>query len=331
VLTIAIADHLSGSVLSFALLYALPIAAAAWFVSARFAILLSVVAVLLWLGGDLAAGERWTNLLIPVWNGTVRLGSYFIFVAMLSGLHGLRESLEARVIDRTAALRKQIAERERLERELLGISEREQRRLGQDLHDSLCQHLTGTALASQVLAQKLAARDVPEARSAENIARLIEDAIAQSRNLARGLSPVELQAEGLVQALEEFATTTSDLFKVSCSFKRQGSATVTDKAAAGQLYRIAQEAVGNAIKHGRAEQIAITLVHVNDSTELRIEDDGIGLPEPLPRNGGMGLRIMSHRANVIGGTFEVMRGIGGGTLVRCALPLEFAKEEPCHA
>ena len=331
ILLIGLGDHLSGSVLSFALVYALPIAAAAWFLSARFALALSVISVALWLAGDLAAGERWGNPLIPIWNGTVRLSSYFIFVAMLSGLHRLQNNLEARVAERTAALTKEIEERERLEQELLGISEREQRRLGQDLHDSLCQHLTGTALAGQVLADRLAARNLPEADKAQDVVTLIEAAITQSRSLARGLSPVDLYAEGLPQALEGFAATTSQLFGVSCSFLRHGKVSVTDAAAAGQLYRIAQEAVSNAIKHGRAKRITITLAADDSGTVLSVEDNGVGVPDPPPRNNGMGLRIMSHRANVAGARFEIGRGVGGGTLVSCALPAEVAKVEVLHA
>jgi signal transduction histidine kinase len=331
-LLIGIGDYLSGSTLSFALLYALPIAAAAWFVSRRFALVLSVVSVAIWLIGDLAAGERWENPLVPAWNGVVRLGSYVVFVTMLSGLHRLQNELESRVLERTAALTKEIEVRLRIERELIGVSEREQRRLGQDLHDSLCQHLTGTALAGQVLAQKLVDCRMSDAAShAENVVDLIEAAITQSRSLARALSPVELFAEGLPQALEEFARTTSLLFNVACTFEYEGNLSIANADAAAQLYRIAQEAVGNAIKHGRATEIVITLADGMDGPQLCVEDNGIGVPDVVPQNGGMGLRIMAHRAHVAGGTFEIRRNNTGGTRVRCAIPWRDVIAEVSHA
>src|SRR5271165_1988590 len=112
-----------------------------------------------------------------------------------------------------------MAERERLERELLEISEREQRRIGHDLHDSLCQHLTGAALAGQVLEEKLAARRLPEAGDASKVVELVEEGISLSRKLAKGLHPIEMEAEGLMQALEELVATSTELFKVSCRFE----------------------------------------------------------------------------------------------------------------
>jgi signal transduction histidine kinase len=330
ILLIGLADFVSGTLLSFGAVYAVPIAAAAWFVSAPFAFALSLLSVTLWLSGDLAA-VGFESPLTPIWNGTLRFGSYCIFVTMVSGLHRLQTTLEARVAERTAALTHEIEERERLERELLGISDREQRRLGQDLHDSLCQHLTATALAGQVLAESLAAKNLPEEERANDVVDLIEEAIAQSRNLARGLNPVELHGGGLPQALEGFANTTTQLFNVNCTFQRRGGGFIEHEAAAGQLYRIAQEAVSNAVKHGNAKNITILLAGDEHATTLTIEDDGSGVPEPPPRTNGMGLHIMSHRANIAGGTFAISRKGMHGTLVRCTLPRAAAMGEVNYA
>lgn len=214
---------------------------------------------------------------------------------------------------------------------MLVVSEREQRRIGQDLHDGLCQHLTATALASQVLAEQLAALNLTQAEDARRIVELTEDGIALSRSLAKGLNPVEMQVDGLMQALNDFAETTSDLFKVTCKFECEYPVLINDPAAAVQLYWIAQEAVGNAVKHGIATNISINLEAHEEGGVLHVKDNGRGIPEPAPANGGMGLRIMAHRAKVIGATFDIRRGHHGGTTVTCAFPPNPKAEEAGHA
>ena len=163
-------------------------------------------------------------------------------------------------------------------------------------------------LAGQVLEEKLAALNVPLAADAKKVVELIGEGISLSRRLAKGLYPVEMEADGLMLALEEYAATTSELFKVACRFECDSPVLIHDPATAGHLYRIAQEAVGNAIKHGRAKNILIRLDASEESTVLSIKDDGVGLPEALPKKRGMGLRIMAHRAAMIGGTFSTRAG-----------------------
>jgi signal transduction histidine kinase len=232
------------------------------------------------------------------------------------------------VQQRTSALTEEMAERQRLESELLEISEREQRRIGQDLHDGLCQHLTGATLAGQVLEEKLAAQHLPEANDANKVVELVEEGINLSRKLAKGLHPVEMEADGLMLALEEYAATTSELFKVSCRFDCDLPVLIHDTATAGHLFRIAQEAVGNAIKHGRAKNISIRLDATEEATVLTVKDDGVGLPESLPKNHGMGLRIMAHRSGMIGGVFSAHRAGPGGTLIICELRTRLHPEKP---
>jgi signal transduction histidine kinase len=249
----------------------------------------------------------------------VLLTFYLVVVWLLGNLRSLNRNLEAKVRHRTTALTEEMAERERLERELIEISEREQHRIGQDLHDGLCQHLTGATLAGQVLEGKLVALNLAEAADAYKVVELVEEGINLSRRLAKGLYPVEMEADGLMQALEEFAATSSELFKVSCRFECDLPVLIHDAATAGHLYRIAQEAVGNAIKHGKAKNILIRLDASEESTLLSIQDDGAGLPEALPKNRGMGLRIMAHRSGMIGGKFSARRNGTSGTLVNCEL------------
>ncbi|MGO9584640.1 MAG: ATP-binding protein [Limisphaerales bacterium] len=316
---IGLVDYLTGFETSFSVFYLLPIGLAAWFVGRGFAVFVSILSVAMSLGGDLARGAHFSSPLVPAWNAVIAIAFYLVVVWLLAILRSLQRELEARVQQRTAALKEEMAERERLERELLEISEREQRRIGQDLHDSLCQHLTGATLAGQVLEEKLAALNLPVAADANKMVGLVEEGIDLSRKLAKGLYPVEMEADGLMLALEEYAATSAKLFKVACRFECDLPVLIHDPATAGHLYRIAQEAVGNAIKHGKAKNILIRLDANEEGTTLSIKDDGAGLPEPLPKDRGMGLRIMAHRSAMIGGRFNARRGEAGGTRVTCEL------------
>jgi len=223
-------------------------------------------------------------------------------------------------VTREQELAAAIAEREELERALLRTSEREQMRIGQDLHDGLGQHLAGIELMSQVLEQNLSAKKLKtEAARAADIARHVREAISQTRLLARGLSPFVLESEGLVSALKELAHRTENVFRVSCEFHTSGKLSVSD-AAANHLYRIAQEAVTNAIKHGKAKRIDIRLESTDNKLLLSVKDDGAGLPAVLPEKRGIGLRIMQYRAGMIGGSLTAEGDAAGGTIVRCILP-----------
>ena len=215
------------------------------------------------------------------------------------------------------AIGQDITERKRLERELLQISELEQRRIGQDLHDGICQELAGIEIMSQVLVEKLGAKARAHAANAAEIARLVRAAISHTRDLARGLSPVVVESEGLMSALEELAAGTEKIFRVKCAFRCPAPVPVHDNAVATHLYRIAQEAVSNALKHGKASAIEIGLVQTPDRIHLRVTDNGCGLPVESPRRGGMGLRIMQYRAGMIGGSLAVRKDAGGGATVVC--------------
>lgn len=319
IVVIGLVDYLTGHEISFSVFYLLGLALAVWFVGKWFGALVSVLSVAVWVAGDIASGARFSSPLIPIWNAAILLTFYLVVVWLFSRLRSFHHNLEGQVRQRTIALTKEMAERERLEHELLEISEREQRRIGQDLHDGLCQHLTGATLAGQVLEEKLAALNLSEAVDASKVVEIIEEGINLSRRLAKGLYPVEMEADGLMLALEEFAATSSELFKVACRFECDSPILIHDPATAGHLYRIAQEAVGNAVKHGNARNIFIRLDVSEESTVLSIKDDGTGLPEPLPKKRGMGLRIMAHRAVMIGGAFNVRRDETGGALVTCEL------------
>src|SRR5579863_97768 len=218
-----------------------------------------------------------------------------------------------------------ITEREQLERALLDISAREQRRIGQDLHDGLGQHLTGIAFMAKVHEAKLAEKQMPDAADAAKIVRLVNEAIHKTRVLARGLLPVVVSdSQGLMSALQVWAGEVEDLFGISCRFQCEAAVLVHDDTMATHLYHIAQEAVNNAIKHGQAQDILIHLSAEDGWGKLQIRDNGTGIQEDRSSNHGMGLHIMSYRAGMIGGRLEVRPSPPRGTCVTCMFRLASA-------
>lgn len=218
-----------------------------------------------------------------------------------------------------------VTDRRKLERQVLEISAREQMRIGQDLHDRLGQHLTGIGFKSQVLAEDLQAKKVSEAATASTIVEMVSDAINQTRGLARGLYPVHLEADGLMTALQELAAQTQSLFEIRCRFVCEEPILIYDVSVATHLYRIAQEALNNAVRHGKPKSIEIALNGDGDDVELRIVDDGIGIDVGGNGKRGLGLSIMQYRARMIDGSLQIERINSGGTVVRCALTLPAAE------
>lgn len=213
-----------------------------------------------------------------------------------------------------------ITERKRLEQAVLEVSNNEQRRIGQDLHDGLGQHLTGIAFMSKALEQKMAEQSLPETGDATRIVTLVNESINKTRELARGLLPVLSDSLGLMSALQHWAGEVQDLFGVSCRFEYDDPVLIHNETTANHLYRIAQEAVHNGIKHGRARNIEIGLSGVTGRGILTIRDDGSGIMDAGANHAGMGLNIMRYRAAMIGGTLEIMRCGESGTLVTCMFP-----------
>ena len=326
-LLVGAGDYVTGTHISFSAIYLLPVCLAAWFVSTGFAIGIAILCVVVWIAGDMVSGDAsLTDPFLIVWNGTIQLTSFVVVVLVLSRLRTLNRELETRIQQRAAALTREIAERERLQQLLLEAGEQEQRRIGQDLHDGLGQHLTGTAIAGQVLREKLERRHLHEAIDAGKVVELIEEGISLTRRSAKGLHPVDLSAEGLMLALEEFALTTARLFDVDCRFVCESPVLVHSAATAEHLFRIAQEATRNAVQHGRASTIVIELNVLEEGYELRIEDDGVGIAPGGPSTDGMGLRIMAHRAAMVGANFELVPREPAGTAVVCRLPVAIEEQ-----
>jgi signal transduction histidine kinase len=212
--------------------------------------------------------------------------------------------------------------RMRLESEILDISEREKQQVGQDLHDSLGQKLTGAVFLSRALAAHLSGSDAETAGQASRINEILKDSVAQVRRMARGLSPVELGDEGLTGALSRLAEETSSVYSITCLFHHTDNTPVPAAKAAHHIYAIALESVNNAVRHGQAREIVIELTRNDDRGMLTIEDDGDGFePGESTQRGGMGLRIMQYRATMIDGHVEISRRPNRGMQVVCVFPL----------
>jgi PAS domain S-box-containing protein len=232
---------------------------------------------------------------------------------MLPGSNGTPNLVIATGID--------ITEREQLEKAILNISAREQRRIGQDLHDGLGQHLTGIAFMAKVHETRLAEKRVDETADAAKLVKLVNEAIHKTRELARGLLPVVSDEHGLMSALQLWAAEVEDIFNVPCRFQCDTPVLIQDDGIATHLYHIAQEAVHNALKHGRPKSIWIGLAAEHGRGTLLVKDDGSGIAELREHSQGMGLHIMKYRAGMIGGTLDVRPDLIRGTIVTCTFPI----------
>lgn len=218
-----------------------------------------------------------------------------------------------------AGIVRDVSDRRRLEHEVLRISEQERRRVGQDLHDGLGQMLTGIGLIATNLGNRLEKQGSDLTEDMFEITDLIREADRMSRNIARGLVQVELEGDGMSAALRTLCSNAEKYFSIRCQYFEKGEILLSDSSSASNLFRIAQEAVSNAVKHGRASNITITLESSEDDLVLTIEDDGIGFPEVLSDKRGMGVDIMGYRARVINARLEIESLDNDGTIVRCTL------------
>jgi PAS domain S-box-containing protein len=222
--------------------------------------------------------------------------------------------------DLNLSILRDVTEHRALEDEIQEISEREQRRLGQDMHDGVGQAMAGIAFLAKVLQQKLQSKGLPEAEDAGKIACLINDALAQTRSLCRGLCPAVLDSNDIRAALEQLAENVRMLFSVACELRCQREIKISDNAVAVHLFRIAQEAATNAIKHGGAKNLLLSLELGASRLILKIKDDGRGFTPAEAGRKGMGLRVMHHRARMIGATLSVRQRKQGGVIVTCSAP-----------
>ena len=307
-------DFKEGYENSMLLLYLIPIAIATWYNGITFGIVIAALSVTAFVASDIAAGIP----SVGVWNIATSFLYYIVFLVLLSRCHHLLNDMHRRVEERTADLRREIGARKALEHKIAEVAEDERRRLGRELHDSLCQHLTGTALKAQTVVSQLQGSDERALDNACKVVGLVDRGIDIARDLARGLFSSELEGEGLSCALEGLAKTTSHEHQIDCRFQHNEEVTMSpDKAT--QLYWIAREAVRNAVAHAQATQIVIGLTRANGHVELSVEDDGIGMPRSEGVRNGIGLLVMTQRAELAGGRLKTERSDFGGAAVRCII------------
>jgi signal transduction histidine kinase len=244
---------------------------------------------------------------------------------LVAALADSSRALEQRVRDRTrelraanAKLKAEIERRKGLEGEILAISDREQQRLGQELHDGLCQHLTAVAFMARSIATRLKNHRVVDATDIEKIAQLVNDAASDTRDLSRALHRMDVDAAGLVTALQDLVD--REIWRTPCRLQVGPCFRIDDDMAAAHLYRIAREAVINANKHAQAQKIVVKLENSRQGMALHVIDDGVGCSNESKLKQGLGFHIMNYRAQLMGGRLKIDSPKGGGTCVSCYLP-----------
>ena len=302
-------DYLSSWEVSLGVFYALPILLVVWHSGRTAGIGMALLCMLAWWWAN-KVGNPYATRAGYLWATISRL-VYFVCVAIAgAAVRRQRETDQARI----AALERARA----LERDIVNVSEHEQRRIGQDLHDGLCQVLAGIGCATSMLKDELRAKSLPEADAAEEIEGFVRDAATEARDLARGVFPVLQDAVGLESALEELAALSSKLHHRHVSFSNDDGIFFAKPDMAMHVYRIAQEALSNALKHAKAQNVALSLRKIDDGViRLTIEDDGHGMPAAEGSPSGMGLRTMRYRAGLIDASLEMGHRPGGGTVVTC--------------
>ncbi len=321
VLAIGIVDYATGIEISLFVFYLVPVTLAVAWLGWRPAVAVALMSIATRVVGDyLAVGERALPMW-SVWNAAAAIAVDLVVIWIFGAFLSLHRELERRVAERTASLREAAETRRRLEHELLLIGSRERNAIGHELHDDICQQLVGTAMAAKVLALRLAEQDSTLASAADSIVGWLQDDVRKTRQLARGLLLASIPPEQLGEKLAELAVTGSGS-GVPCRFREEGDTRVSDAGTAAQLFRIAQEAVRNALRHANCERVDIALVGEADVIRLQVDDDGCGIAQPAELAPGMGLRVMSSRAAYVGGTLSILPGPARGTRVLCVLPRE---------
>ena len=324
VVAIGTVDYLTGYWFSFQLFYLVPtLLAVTWF-GWQAGAAVAATAVSVRLGGDIAAGILTLVRPLPVlWNRLAELVVFLILIWAFHRLISLQHTLERRVRQRTTALNQAVEARDQLQKQMMEIGRRERSAIGRDLHDGLGQHLTATAMAATVLERRLATGNHPLAPDARRVVQLIQDSIARTRDIARGLLLARVEPRDLALELEELAARIRQEHPLDCTFSQRGDTPPIDVATSSHLFYIAQEAARNTVRHAQASHLAISLVADDTRLELAIADDGAGLPSDHNPS-GMGLRIMSHRSELIGAEFQLVTAPGRGVCIRCLLPLPSA-------
>lgn len=317
---ISFIDFETGHQTSVVLFYAAPILLAVFCCAKWGAISLALLATVACLAADALDGSHYSNLGIHRWEIAIQ-GLFFFFVAIVG------RSVKKRGV--AANTRISLLEHaQRLEHQIVEVSEYEQQRIGQDLHDGLCQYLAALGCSAESLKSDLEKSGLLKfAAVAGDLAQLLRAGVSQTRNLAHGLMPLHMDECGLASALDELTSSSSRLLGIECVLSRTGDTPAGDKTKARHLYRIAQEAINNATKHGNAQRIDISLSSNPTATVLSIADDGVGISKTTKNLHGMGLSIMRYRSNSMGGELLIEERPTGGTVISCIVREDHSQGE----
>jgi signal transduction histidine kinase len=303
-------DYLASWEFSVFLFYALPIFISSWYGDRTLGICFALLSGLTWFSANLHSTPYTTSQGF-IWAGVTRI-AYFAFIGVgANAIRKLNEANAAKVLalERTGEL----------ERKLVRASEREQMRIGQDLHDGVCQDLAALDCALECLRLELRQRSPSEAETAEVIQRFLKEITIETRGLARGIWPVHLEGEGLQTALTALVRRFSQARDITVRFLSEGKVCIDDASVAMHLYRIAQEALSNAVRHSNADSIFVTLTAEVGGIVLTVRDNGVGMDYADVSKSGMGLATMRYRAASLGAALEIRRNRPFGTMVRCTV------------
>jgi signal transduction histidine kinase len=292
--------------------YAFPIFGIGWYAGKKPAVAFAMASAMVSWFANLHS-HPYPLVQVYAWSVINRMVAFFFVAFCGASIRGYREASSAQVeaLERTR----------QLEQEIVRTSEREQMRIGQDLHDGICQNLAAIDCATECLKSALESDGLTHAATARVIQKLLKETIVDARNLARGIFPVHMDADGLSAALHDLVSTTNQLRQASITFEASDNIQIKDPQTAMHLYRIVQEALSNAMRHAHASHVAVHLVRNGYSMTITIADDGCGFTPGSLSSEGMGLRTMQYRANLIGAKVRIESRPSGGALVSCSIPV----------
>lgn len=310
-------DVVTGPFISMSVFYLVPVLYGTWIYGRNVGVTLALTATTLWTVLDKYSGAPW-GWNVVLWNAVLRLVFLGTSVLLLARVRTLNRQLEQLLDHRTDLLQVEILQRELVEREMLESSLRVQTRIAEDLHDGLGQYLTGLAFRAKNLCNQFPAGSTPR-EEANHLVDLIQAGVRQVKQIARGLAPIEFDGGHLATALERLVKQANDFSEVSVSLKAPASQLNVSSPTDIYLFRIAQEALANATRHGKPSRIDVELSTEPEGVCLRIEDDGSGFDrQNTPM--GMGQKIMRHRAERVGGEFQISSKPGAGTQIVVRVP-----------
>jgi signal transduction histidine kinase len=313
VLVIGWLDHITGYQVTLFIFYGLPILLTVWWVGKKEVFFMALVSGLVWWLANMKSNP-YASHLGYAWAMMNRMASLCALAFAAAELRHKHENDAARI--------QMLEERRQLEKDIVSVSEHEQQRIGQDLHDGICQQLAAIGCAVRVLAEDLQAQGIPAAQDASMIEGSLQQVVIEARNLAHGIFPVHVDRSGLAAALADLGRMTTRLTGIPIVVDDCADLPLDTPEVSMHLYRIAQEAVANAVKHSGAAEIRISMKLAEHGLELRVEDNGKGMPATESMRGeGMGLRTMHYRAQALHARLAIEQRSQGGTLVSCRLPL----------